>query len=97
MTRRPPRSTLFPYTTLFRSCLGELLADRARRDVGAAAGSDGDDDADRLGGISVRGIRLCGDRDQEQSQQGPHDETPDLNGFDDYTISHPYDSTMRMR
>src|SRR5258707_10554344 len=27
MIRRPPRSTLFPYTTLFRSC----LADRGRR------------------------------------------------------------------
>src|SRR3989454_7157589 len=27
MIRRPPRSTLFPYTTLFRSVLG-LLADR---------------------------------------------------------------------
>src|SRR5436853_375009 len=25
MIRRPPRSTLFPYTTLFRSCRGELL------------------------------------------------------------------------
>src|SRR2546430_7014744 len=24
MIRRPPRSTLFPYTTLFRSALGEL-------------------------------------------------------------------------
>src|SRR3712207_8171861 len=24
MIRRPPRSTLFPYTTLFRSCLHEL-------------------------------------------------------------------------
>src|SRR3712207_7210170 len=24
MIRRPPRSTLFPYTTLFRSCLGSL-------------------------------------------------------------------------
>src|SRR5215475_10423314 len=23
MIRRPPRSTLFPYTTLFRSCLGD--------------------------------------------------------------------------
>src|SRR5262245_64222080 len=30
MTRRPPRSTLFPYTTLFRSIV-------ARRQVGAAA------------------------------------------------------------
>src|SRR5687768_18210982 len=25
MTRRPPRSTLFPYTTLFRSCHPALL------------------------------------------------------------------------
>src|SRR2546423_14312141 len=35
MIRRPPRSTLFPYTTLFRSCatnsaLGELSSVRAR-------------------------------------------------------------------
>src|SRR5256712_677352 len=27
MIRRPPRSTLFPYTTLFRSLVGERLAD----------------------------------------------------------------------
>src|SRR5687768_17996662 len=36
MIRRPPRSTLFPYTTLFRSALVELvdhLGDRRRRDV----------------------------------------------------------------
>src|SRR3712207_8303590 len=26
MIRRPPRSTLFPYTTLFRSILGETFA-----------------------------------------------------------------------
>ena len=26
MTRRPPRSTLFPYTTLFRSGLEEAIA-----------------------------------------------------------------------
>src|SRR3712207_8718030 len=30
MIRRPPRSTLFPYTTLFRSC----LFDRGRRAFG---------------------------------------------------------------
>src|SRR5256885_11926800 len=28
MIRRPPRSTLFPYTTLFRSCLGWHIAQR---------------------------------------------------------------------
>src|SRR3712207_7283606 len=33
MKRRPPRSTLFPYTTLFRSTEARALADRhARRD-----------------------------------------------------------------
>src|SRR5258707_10336848 len=34
MIRRPPRSTLFPYTTLFRS---RLLQDRTRFDVGYRA------------------------------------------------------------
>src|SRR2546426_6540765 len=32
MIRRPPRSTLFPYTTLFRSVRGE--DDEAARDIG---------------------------------------------------------------
>src|SRR5690349_23064101 len=31
MIRRPPRSTLFPYTTLFRSLVGEQLGDRVRQ------------------------------------------------------------------
>src|SRR3712207_8519410 len=31
MIRRPPRSTLFPYTTLFRSVEGEALAARGAR------------------------------------------------------------------
>src|SRR2546421_3478547 len=31
MIRRPPRSTLFPYTTLFRSTLGNVLVGVARR------------------------------------------------------------------
>src|SRR2546430_11017545 len=35
MIRRPPRSTLFPYTTLFRSPVGELLP--AVHDFGGAA------------------------------------------------------------
>src|SRR2546430_11328501 len=30
MIRRPPRSTLFPYTTLFRSRLGERFPDGCR-------------------------------------------------------------------
>src|SRR2546430_10660368 len=37
MIRRPPRSTLFPYTTLFRSCLrstGRIRTTPARRPTG---------------------------------------------------------------
>src|SRR5215204_5982535 len=37
MIRRPPRSTLFPYTTLFRSRTGPLLPRRP----GPSAGRDG--------------------------------------------------------
>src|SRR2546426_3451945 len=32
MIRRPPRSTLFPYTTLFRSCVGGPARQGGRRD-----------------------------------------------------------------
>src|SRR2546429_2531234 len=39
MIRRPPRSTLFPYTTLFRShALGWALVDSLWQDALAAAG-----------------------------------------------------------
>src|SRR5256885_2735970 len=41
MIRRPPRSTLFPYTTLFRSRLRELPAADPRRDAGARCGGPG--------------------------------------------------------
>src|SRR3712207_8226080 len=36
MIRRPPRSTLFPYTTLFRSCL-IFTASRARRPASSSS------------------------------------------------------------
>src|SRR5687768_17874863 len=44
MRRRPPRSTLFPYTTLFRS--------RARADPGARGGGGGHTCAGPAGGRS---------------------------------------------
>src|SRR3712207_9029458 len=39
MIRRPPRSTLFPYTTLFRSCSG--IENYSRHIDGRAPGSAG--------------------------------------------------------
>src|SRR5256885_12730924 len=42
MIRRPPRSTLFPYTTLFRSVRGQW--DIALRDLEYAIGLDADGD-----------------------------------------------------
>src|SRR3712207_8275232 len=41
MIRRPPRSTLFPYTTLFRSAGDGDLHRRHPRANGARAGDDG--------------------------------------------------------
>src|SRR2546422_3102156 len=35
MIRRPPRSTLFPYTTLFRSAIASCGDSRRRRSTGA--------------------------------------------------------------
>src|SRR5256885_6625683 len=55
MIRRPPRSTLFPYTTLFRSCFG----DRGGRVVQPLAGID-------LGrGTKARHLRALTDRSQD--------------------------------
>src|SRR3712207_6884603 len=78
MIRRPPRSTLFPYTTLFRSLahprvVGQRLAhaheDDVRQPAGAAVqlavrhgGRGGDRLADDLGGRQVAGEALLADR-----------------------------------
>src|SRR2546422_1569590 len=60
MIRRPPRSTLFPYTTLFRS-----VHDR-RRGAGCAAAGHGLDGrhrlAERRGVVPVRDPVLLADR-----------------------------------
>src|SRR3712207_9083290 len=46
MIRRPPRSTLFPYTTLFRSRAAHAVAERGHLDQRAAEGG-GDDAGER--------------------------------------------------
>src|SRR2546430_12273370 len=45
MIRRPPRSTLFPYTTLFRSLSGGFYAVDGVRSHGAPAGCARSEDA----------------------------------------------------
>src|SRR5690242_21411701 len=55
MIRRPPRSTLFPYTTLFRS-LGEKLS--AQKGTSRKVGTFQRWDAGTLGRLRPSGVRL---------------------------------------
>src|SRR3712207_8508221 len=41
MIRRPPRSTLFPYTTLFRSAVGRCQEERVQRGLEPEHDADG--------------------------------------------------------
>src|SRR3712207_7662795 len=58
MIRRPPRSTLFPYTTLFRSCVGAGPASLACAAKLAMAGIDVTivEQYERAGGVLTYGI-----------------------------------------
>src|SRR5260370_3053981 len=57
MIRRPPRSTLFPYTTLFRSSLHhvsfDLISHAIRIDNQAAVESDGDSGDPNFSGRAI--------------------------------------------
>src|SRR3712207_7271887 len=59
MIRRPPRSTLFPYTTLFRSDAedADLGDDGVER--GAGGGQVGARDRERHVGLGALGLRLA--------------------------------------
>src|SRR3712207_7745543 len=63
MIRRPPRSTLFPYTTLFRSLLlsGRHLAIGARNVAASRRGAHGGPDSDECSGVR-RGRKRTADR-----------------------------------
>src|SRR5437667_1615670 len=54
MIRRPPRSTLFPYTTLFRSHVGQVDVLRMHGDVSDLAGVGQPDLLPRLAGVGDR-------------------------------------------
>src|SRR3712207_7738953 len=75
MIRRPPRSTLFPYTTLFRSRVGcaaplaeapegriERVAPGAQRpqgELGDAPGADGDRSEEHTSELQSRQYLVC--------------------------------------
>src|SRR2546422_2287834 len=74
MIRRPPRSTLFPYTTLFRSREGLL---RLRLDVRAGQlarppGADLAGDDDELTGRGRHPVRVHPERLSELSRSEEH-------------------------
>src|SRR5258707_5311209 len=64
MIRRPPRSTLFPYTTLFRSHADHALDAAARLDRVLRHGDRADPAGDRLGGR----LRLALHRDRKSTR-----------------------------
>src|SRR3712207_7238411 len=78
MIRRPPRSTLFPYTTLFRSHVRHLLGGGLAHHAGAGrggrgrdaavGGGDGLDDA-RGDPYAVVGDRLVDRRHLQRSEE----------------------------
>src|SRR3712207_7716884 len=61
MIRRPPRSTLFPYTTLFRSVAEDVLVRVGRPDV-APARADGHHQFDLVVEVAREGGVGDGDR-----------------------------------
>src|SRR5687768_17739604 len=71
MLRRPPRSTLFPYTTLFRSETFSLLIGGNRKMRGCLAGAAGNFCvARRQGGVlSIVAILQCGGRSEEHTSE----------------------------
>src|SRR3712207_7072303 len=67
MIRRPPRSTLFPYTTLFRSLGRQAAADRRARGCRAVDEPRGDDREGRA--RSARRARRRPRRSEEHTSE----------------------------
>src|SRR5258708_16624327 len=67
MIRRPPRSTLFPYTTLFRSHSG---------DCGSALSSPGPDPRFTVM-VAVGGVTVHGDHDRRSEEHTSELQSPD--------------------
>src|SRR3712207_7149688 len=69
MIRRPPRSTLFPYTTLFRSVDSvDAACTTTEQHLGEAAGGGADIDGRQAGRVDGEGIQP-----RHQLQRTPRD------------------------
>src|SRR3712207_7617531 len=74
MIRRPPRSTLFPYTTLFRSCLNNPSVSRAHCLLKHEGGRFTVLDLDSFNGTFVNGVPVKeqalahGDQDRKSTR-----------------------------
>src|SRR3712207_8114875 len=73
MIRRPPRSTLFPYTTLFRSRAGQREVDRHR----PGGVPDGEVTGDRVG-LLVDLLHVGGDVDDLRVRLRSEEHTSEL-------------------
>src|SRR2546427_4184588 len=73
MIRRPPRSTLFPYTTLFRSGVAAFLRGQPGDDrcdlAGLAQALDGDGAHDLLQHVGTDGLDHVGARSEEHTSE----------------------------
>src|SRR2546425_8167239 len=72
MIRRPPRSTLFPYTTLFRSGHARRRAPRPERSdghVGRTGFGAGRDQRHEVHGRGAEGAGRIGERSEEHTSE----------------------------
>src|SRR5260221_3848969 len=75
MIRRPPRSTLFPYTTLFRSQQVADIAERRRAEIG--------DHGHCAGGVGHRGDGTAGQGDGIADRHSSEEHTSDVHSHTD--------------
>src|SRR3712207_9048650 len=97
MIRRPPRSTLFPYTTLFRSTglVGDQLPDERDDEGGEHPGPDGDprEQYRPAGGGAVAHREREGGRGQDEGDAGQRELASPLPRSEEHTSelqSRPY-------
>src|SRR2546427_7912463 len=69
MIRRPPRSTLFPYTTLFRSVLGSTARRAARARRAAQRRSSNDSDCRAPGMVGSERVDRFKTRSEEHTSE----------------------------